>query len=65
MKNEKAVERFIVHTEKSKELCKLINEKLENFLDVSPENVNWTNVGSVACVSKQLQEICDFLGIKT
>jgi hypothetical protein len=61
----KAEEKFISHVERSKELCKFINEKLENFLDVSPEDVNWSHAGSAGHVVGQLQEICDFLEIKT
>ena len=60
----KAEEKFISHVERSKELCKLINEKLENFLDVSPEDINWSHAGSAGHIVGQLQEICYFLGIK-
>lgn len=61
----KAEEKFISHVERSKELCNLIAEKLENFLGVSLEDVNWAHAGSAGHISGKLEEICQFLGIKT
>lgn len=52
---------FISHVENAKKSCDIIVKELENFFNVSPDNVNWSNVESAAHVSEKLKEICEFL----
>lgn len=57
----KADERFVFHVENSRKSCNLIMKELENFFNVSPDNIKWSDVGSAAYVSEKLKEICEFL----
>lgn len=63
-KKVQAIDRFVVHVQKSILNCRHILTHLEDHYGVSPENVTWANVGTAEHVSELLQEICEFMGIK-
>ena len=63
-KKHEAIDRFVVHVQKSISNCRHILVHLEDHYGISPENVTWANVGTAEHVSELLQDICEFMGIK-
>jgi hypothetical protein len=59
-----AIDRFVVHVQKSMINCKHILSHIEEHCGISPENITWADVGTAEHVNELLQEICDFIGIK-
>lgn len=57
------VDRFIFHVQHSLNLCQQIMQKIENHYDISPDDINWSDVGSAEHVSELLEGVAEFIGI--
>ena len=56
-----ALKAFIEHNEKINALLKRISAHTEDHLGVSPDEVNWGHVGTMAHMGEELQDIADRL----
>jgi len=52
-----AQDAFIASIEQSRNLLEQLQAKLDSFLDVDPDAVNWGNVGDANRIKTALQEI--------
>ena len=59
--NEKALAAFVGEIEKAHYLLSKINEALDNHMEVSPEDINWGQVGSAQHMVELLGEIAEFI----
>lgn len=59
-----AIDRFVFHVQTSMLNCRHILQHLDDHYGIMPDSVTWNNCGTAEHVSKILQEICEFMGIK-
>jgi len=57
--NDQAMTRFMINNIEALESAKRLVEFLENHGDVSPDEINWCDVGDMSSINTDLKEITD------
>jgi hypothetical protein len=60
---EKAREAFMHHVASARELTTLINRNLDDHMGASPDEIDWSYVGSAAHVVEELKNVARFLNL--
>jgi len=60
---EKALEAFSHHVASARELLTLIRRHMDDHMEVSPDEVNWANVGDAAHTVDELKNVARFLNL--
>ena len=63
--NEKALNEFIGTVAVLEEKLDALKARIENHMDVAPEEVNWGHVGSAKHLLQLIKEASEFAGIES
>ena len=61
MKNEKALQEFIAKIAEAKTLLDELQAHVDDHMEVSPDDVNWGDVGNAGRLVHQLTELTDWV----
>lgn len=63
MENDKAIAAYAAHIDTVRMRLESLTAWAEEFGYVSPDRVQWPNVGSAGHVAELLGQVCEFLGV--
>lgn len=56
---EQALDRYMAHTERARQLVNELQLWVEDHGEVAPDDVNWNHVGTMSMVADTLQEMVE------
>ena len=63
MDNTQTIDRYTWHIENIRAMLSNLTEYADDFGGVSPDDINWAHVGTVAEMAEQLRNVCIMVGI--
>ncbi len=57
------IDRYTWHVENVRAMLANLTEYADDFGGVAPDDIDWSHVGTMAEVAKQLRQVCEFVGI--